>query len=92
MVYECVRAVKIPVIAAGGIRSADDVLEFLVVGATAVQVGTWNFVDPAGIATILNELPKLMTESKIGSIREIIGSLKSLPAIRFEHSEAVVER
>ena len=46
MVYECRRAVKIPIIGMGGIASATDALEFLIAGATAVQVGTANFVDP----------------------------------------------
>ena len=46
MVYECRRAVKIPIIGMGGIATADDVLEFMIAGANAVQVGTMNFVDP----------------------------------------------
>src|ERR671922_2474958 len=46
MVYECRQAVKIPIIGMGGIATATDALEFIIAGATAVQVGTWNFVDP----------------------------------------------
>ena len=46
MVYECRRAVKIPIVGMGGIATADDVLEFMIAGANAVQVGTMNFVDP----------------------------------------------
>ena len=46
MVYECWRAVKIPIVGMGGIANADDALEFIIAGATAVQVGTANFVDP----------------------------------------------
>jgi len=46
MVYECAGAVKIPIIGMGGIASARDALEFIIAGATAVQVGTANFVDP----------------------------------------------
>ena len=46
MVYECRRAVKLPIIGMGGINTAADVLEFMIAGATAVQVGTANFVDP----------------------------------------------
>ena len=46
MVYECRQAVKLPIIGMGGIATAEDVLEFMIAGATAVQVGTANFVDP----------------------------------------------
>ena len=46
MVYECHQAVKLPIIGMGGIATADDALEFMIAGATAVQVGTANFVDP----------------------------------------------
>ena len=56
MVYECRQAVKIPIIGMGGIATADDVLEFMIAGATAVQVGTANFVDPFIWAKLLDGL------------------------------------
>jgi dihydroorotate dehydrogenase (NAD+) catalytic subunit len=76
MVHECVRAVKIPVIGIGGIMSAEDVLEFLCVGARAVQVGTATFVDPFAIPKILADLPRLLREAGVKSVREMIGTLK----------------
>src|SRR6185295_7761747 len=56
MVYEVVRAVKIPVIGIGGIRSAEDALEFLLVGAKAIEVGTANFLDPEAPIKIIRGL------------------------------------
>lgn len=92
MVLECARAVKIPVVAAGGARCADDVLEFLVAGATAVQIGTWSFVDPTAIGTIVDELPALLAAARVARARDLIGSLKGPRAVKFEGAEAAVER
>jgi dihydroorotate dehydrogenase (NAD+) catalytic subunit len=77
MVYECVRTVKIPVIGIGGIASLDDLLEFLIVGATAVQVGTMNFVEPGIAQRLAEELSAWCEKERIADIREIIGSLKT---------------
>src|SRR5215468_10859897 len=68
MVYECRRAVKIPVIGIGGIASADDVLEFMIAGATAVQVGTANFVDPFIWAKLLDGLRDYMGRHRIACV------------------------
>lgn len=73
MVYETYKAVNIPIIGVGGIATADDVLEFISAGASAVQVGSQNLVDPFACPTIIENLPKAMQEYGIQSIQEIIG-------------------
>ena len=75
MVYECRRAVKIPIVGMGGIASAADVLEFMVAGATAVQVGTANFVDPFIWDKLLTGLQGYMQRHRIRRLEEIVGSL-----------------
>jgi dihydroorotate dehydrogenase (NAD+) catalytic subunit len=92
MVTECWRAVKIPILAAGGARSAEDVLEFLVAGATAVQIGTWNFVDPTAIGRIVDELPGLLASAKVASARSLTGTLAAPAPLKFEGVEAAIER
>ncbi len=77
MVYECARTVKIPVIGIGGIASLEDMLEFLIVGAVAVQVGTMNFVEPGICQRLAEELSVWCEKERIADIREIIGSLKT---------------
>lgn len=62
MVHEVARVVDVPILGVGGIASAEDVLEFLVAGASAVQVGTTNFVDPASMVRLVDELPGLLEE------------------------------
>ena len=69
------RGITAPIIGIGGIASADDVLEFLVAGATAVQVGTANFFNPTIVPQILEQLPKLLQENGISDINELIGTL-----------------
>jgi dihydroorotate dehydrogenase (NAD+) catalytic subunit len=76
MTHQVVQAVKIPVIGIGGITCAADALEFLIVGATAVQVGTANFVDPGVMMTIIDGIERFLVEEGVGDIREVIGSLK----------------
>jgi len=76
MVWEVVNAVSIPVIGVGGIMNARDALEFLIVGAKAVQVGTANFINP-GIATdIIDDIRKYMLEKGINDINDLIGTLE----------------
>jgi dihydroorotate dehydrogenase (NAD+) catalytic subunit len=77
MVHEVVRAVKLPVIGIGGVSSAEDVLEFLCVGARAVQVGTATFVDPFAIPKILADLPRLLGEAGVARVADAIGTLKA---------------
>jgi dihydroorotate dehydrogenase (NAD+) catalytic subunit len=76
MVYEVVRTVKVPVIGVGGISRAEDALEFLIVGARAVQVGTANFVDPRVMPRIVAGLEAYCREQQVGDINQVIGSLQ----------------
>ncbi len=73
MVWQVAKAVKIPVIGLGGITSGADALEFMMAGASAVQVGTANFLDPAICLKIIAEIEDYCTRHKISDIREIIG-------------------
>lgn len=73
MVYQVSQAVKIPVIGMGGVSSADDVIEMMLVGATAVEVGAANLVDPFACKNIIETLPKVMEEYGINNLNEIIG-------------------
>ncbi len=84
--WECARSVKIPVIGCGGIVTASDVLEFLVVGCRAVQVGTASFGDPAVLGRLAAEIEALLDSAGIGSVEELIGSLvlHAPPAMRCE--------
>jgi dihydroorotate dehydrogenase (NAD+) catalytic subunit len=75
MVYECRQAVKLPIIGMGGIASATDVLEFLLAGATAVQVGTASFVDPFIWRKLLDGLRDYMTRHGITRISELTGAI-----------------
>lgn len=73
MVYQVYEAVKIPIIGMGGIQSAEDVIEMMLAGATAVQVGAANLVNPYACRDIINNLPKTMEKYKINDLTEIIG-------------------
>lgn len=73
MVYQVAKAVKIPVVGMGGVSSAEDVLEMMMAGATAVQVGAANLVNPYASLDIINELPSVMKKYKIDDLNKIIG-------------------
>ena len=75
MVYECRQAVTLPIIGMGGIATAEDVLEFIIAGANAVQVGTANFVDPFIWTKLLNGLRAYMTRHAIDRISDLTGTL-----------------
>jgi dihydroorotate dehydrogenase (NAD+) catalytic subunit len=75
MVYESARAVRIPIVGMGGIMTASDVLEFMIAGAAAVQVGTAIFVDPFIWTTLLADLQDYMRRHGLGRLQEIVGSL-----------------
>lgn len=76
MVYQVSSAVKIPVVGMGGVSSADDVIEMMLAGATAVEVGAYNLVNPYACRDIINDLPNAMQKYKINSLSEIIGGAK----------------
>jgi dihydroorotate dehydrogenase (NAD+) catalytic subunit len=78
MVWQVHRALPdLPVIGIGGIASADDAMEFLVAGASAIQVGTATFYDPGASGRLVDELPAKLAEAGADSVRSIVGSLRS---------------
>jgi dihydroorotate dehydrogenase (NAD+) catalytic subunit len=76
MVYQVSKAVKIPVIGLGGISNAADAIEFLLAGATAIQVGTANFIDPAVTIKIKDGIADYMQRHQIQNINDLIGALE----------------
>ena len=75
MVYQVAHAVKIPVIGMGGVTTAEDVLEMMLAGATAVQVGAANLIDPYACKQIIEDLPRVMKKYGVSSLSEIIGTV-----------------
>ena len=75
MVYECRRAIRIPIIGMGGIASTNDALEFIIAGAAAVQVGTANFVDPFIWRKLHDGLCEYMTRHRIPRLQDLVGTL-----------------
>ncbi|GHU94625.1 hypothetical protein FACS1894156_3050 [Bacteroidia bacterium] len=75
MVHTAYRAVKIPIIGIGGITTAEDVLEFMIAGARAVQIGSANLFNPLAANLLVTQLSNLMTTCKINNINECVGSL-----------------
>jgi dihydroorotate dehydrogenase (NAD+) catalytic subunit len=75
MVYECRRAVKIPVVGMGGIATATDALEFMIAGATAVQIGTANFVDPFIWSKLRGGIEHYMERHQLTRLADLIGSI-----------------
>ena len=73
MVYQVYEAVKLPIMGMGGVATAEDVIEMMLAGATAVQVGAENLVNPYACRDIINNLPQVMEKYKINSLTEIIG-------------------
>lgn len=76
MVWQCSKAVKIPIIGMGGIISAEDAIEFLIAGASAVAVGTGNFVTPLASMNVLEGIEKYMSDMGIDKVSNITGSLR----------------
>jgi dihydroorotate dehydrogenase (NAD+) catalytic subunit len=76
-VYQVAQTVKTPLIGIGGIATIDDVLEFLVAGATAVQIGTANYYDPTVSERLVGELPKALAEAGASSVRDVVGTMKA---------------
>ncbi len=75
MVYEVSKAVSIPIIGIGGIETAEDALEFMLAGATAIQVGTANFANPRASEEVVDGLTSYVQGEKLASIREMIGAM-----------------
>lgn len=73
MVYQVYEAVKIPIIGMGGVGCAEDVIEMMLAGASAVQIGAQNLVDPYACRDIINTLPEVMEKYRIDSLKTIIG-------------------
>lgn len=76
MVYQVANAVKIPVVGMGGVSSAEDVIEMMLAGATAVEVGAANLVNPYICRDIIRDLPRVMEKYRIENLSEIIGGAK----------------
>ena len=73
MVYQVAKAVNIPVVGMGGVSSAENVIEMMMAGATAVEVGAYNLINPYACKEIIEDLPRVMEKYKINSLKEIIG-------------------
>jgi len=76
MVWEAARAVRIPVIGIGGISNAEDAVEFLIAGATAIQVGTANFINPHVCPEIIKGIESFLRTQKLKSVKQLIGSIR----------------
>ena len=76
MVYQVANAVNIPVVGMGGVSSAEDVIELMLAGATAVEVGAANLIDPCVCRDIINDLPRVMDKYGIDNLSDIIGGVK----------------
>jgi dihydroorotate dehydrogenase (NAD+) catalytic subunit len=81
LVYQAAQAVKIPVVGLGGIATGEDAAEFLVAGASAVEVGTATFWDPGSPVRVAHELGRFLREERVESVGEIVGTLK-WPAVQ----------
>lgn len=75
-VYQVAQAVKIPLVGIGGIASIDDVMEFLVAGASAVQIGTANYYDPTLTMKLIDQLPGAIASLQAGRVSEVVGTLR----------------
>lgn len=76
MVYEAAQSVSIPIIGLGGISTADDIVEFMLAGATAIQVGTVNFWDPCASERLVDQLEKWCLEHRVQKITDLIGGMQ----------------
>ena len=76
MVYQVANAVKVPIIGMGGITSAEDALEFILAGSSAVSVGTANFYDPAATIKVAEGIKKYMEQHNVENISDLVGIVK----------------
>jgi dihydroorotate dehydrogenase (NAD+) catalytic subunit len=79
LVYQAAQAVRIPVIGLGGIATGEDAAEFLIAGASAVEVGSATFWDPAATVRIARELARFLREQGVASVRELVGTVRFQP-------------
>jgi dihydroorotate dehydrogenase (NAD+) catalytic subunit len=75
MVYQAAQAVSIPIIGMGGVASAEDALEFILAGASAVAVGTMNFHNPAATLEVIAGLGEYLAKNRLDDIRDLIGAV-----------------
>jgi dihydroorotate dehydrogenase (NAD+) catalytic subunit len=78
MVWQVYHAVRIPIIGMGGICNWQDAIEFILAGSTAIQVGTYNFVDPASSVKILEGIEAYLDRHHIASVNELVGQINYL--------------
>ena len=76
MAYQCAKAVSIPVIGCGGISTVEDVVEYLIAGASAVQIGTASFIDPLVMVRLIEELDAFLAAEGLSSVAGLIGSIR----------------
>jgi dihydroorotate dehydrogenase (NAD+) catalytic subunit len=81
MVWEAAKTVRIPIIGIGGISTAEDVIEFMLAGASAIEVGTVNFWDPCACETLVDSLTKWCLEHRIEKLSSLTGGLQTEPVI-----------
>ncbi|MGC1275475.1 MAG: dihydroorotate dehydrogenase, partial [Planctomycetaceae bacterium] len=76
IVWQVAQAVKVPIIGVGGIQNVDDVMEFLVAGASAVQIGTANFYDPGLAGRLVDELDAVVAAERVESVEDLVGTIR----------------
>src|SRR5205823_3258322 len=76
LVWQVARQTRVPIIGIGGIATVDDVMEFLVAGASAVQLGTVNFYDPTASVRIAEQLPAALSQLGAASVADVVGTLR----------------
>jgi len=74
---EVAKKANVPLLGMGGIRTASDALEFIIAGATAIAIGTWNFIEPDSCEKIIEGIKEYCMKKKISKLSELIGTLKS---------------
>jgi dihydroorotate dehydrogenase (NAD+) catalytic subunit len=76
MVWEVYNAVKIPIIGMGGISNWQDAIEFILAGSTAIQVGTYNFIDPTASVKIIEGIEEYLDRHRITSVTDLVGQMR----------------
>ena len=91
-VYQAAQAVKTPIIGIGGIASIDDVMEFFVAGATAVQLGTVNFYNPRASMEVLDALPQVLAEAGAKRVADVVGTLVTESSLEKRQGDKEIRR